>query len=152
MNKEQFSALVLAGEKSMYRVAKSILHQEQDCEDAVQSAILSAYAKLDTLREEQYFQTWLTRILINECYSVLRRRRNTVAFEDYMETEAANGHQEYTEIYLEIAKLEDTYRLPFVLHYVEGYSVRETADILQISEAAVRMRLLRSRRLLRKVL
>lgn len=152
MDKEQFSALVLAGEKSLYRVAKSILHQEQDCEDAVQSAILSAYAKRNTLREEQYFQTWLTRILINECYSVLRRRRSVVSFEEYMETEPIDRHQEYTEIYVEIAKLNETYRIPFVLHYVEGYSVRETADILQISEAAVRMRLLRGRNLLKKVL
>ena len=67
MVKEQFTREVLAAEKNMYYIAKSILGNDEDCADAMQNAILNAYSNLASLREEKYFRTWLTRILINEC-------------------------------------------------------------------------------------
>ena len=54
MTKEEFTDSVFQAEKSMYRVAKSFLHQDEDCADAIQSAILNAYEMLDTLRHEKY--------------------------------------------------------------------------------------------------
>ena len=75
MNKEEFTQRVLEAESSLYRVAKSILINESDCEDAVQEAILTSYEKLGTLREDKYFKTWLTRILINSCFRAAKRRK-----------------------------------------------------------------------------
>ena len=72
MDKEKFSAEVLSAEKSMYHIAKSIVGNDEDCADAMQNAILSAYTKLYTLKNEAYFKTWLTKILINQCYQLLR--------------------------------------------------------------------------------
>ena len=65
MTKETFTKLVLESEKTFYRVSMSMLKNETDCEDAVQTAILTAYEKLDTLKNEEFFKTWLVRILIN---------------------------------------------------------------------------------------
>jgi len=57
LNKDTFIDKVLETESTLYHVSKSILIYDQDCEDAVQGAILKAYNKLDTLKEEQYFKT-----------------------------------------------------------------------------------------------
>ena len=62
MDKETFTTLVLQGEATLYRVAKAILRQEQDVEDAVQEGILKAYKKRNTLKNKAYFQTWARNI------------------------------------------------------------------------------------------
>ncbi len=152
MDKTQFTEEVLAAEKSMYYVAKSILGNDEDCADALQNAILSAYSNLQSLKEEKYFKTWLTRILINECYSMVKKRHPAITYEEYMEEEQAGESSEYSEVYLEIQSLEEKYRVPFVLHYVEGFTLREIAGMLKSTEAGVKMRLLRARAILKKQL
>lgn len=150
MTNEQFVRLVSDAEKSLYRVAKSILRNDEDCADAIQSAILSAFDKLDTLKQEKYFTTWLTRILINECYQLIRGRREQVSYEDYMANEESPaGH---SEVYEAVMGLEELYRMPFVLHYIEGYSVKEVASILEISVSNVKIRLSRARNMLQDIL
>lgn len=157
MNKEQFTEKVLSAEQSLYRIARSILQNDTDCEDAMQNAVLSAYSKLDSLKREEYFQTWLTRILVNECYTLLRKRKPNVSYEEYMgagedagstfQNEEARG---FSEVFEEIQKLDETYRIPFVLHYVEGYSVREISKMLNCSQGSIKTRLYRSRNLLKE--
>lgn len=154
MNKDTFTEQVLAAEESLYHVAKSILHNDEDCADAIQNAILCAYSKLSALRNEKFFKTWLTRILINECYQMMRRRREQVPFEEYMgwNEEEAYFQQEMegrSEVFEELMKLNEKYRIPMVLHTVEGYSVKEIAGILDISEQNVKNRLFRARQALR---
>lgn len=83
MDQQRFAQAVMAAESSLYRVAKSILHNDEDCADAIQNAILKAYQKLNTLRNDQYFKTWLTRIVINECYLIIRHAQRYVSLEDY---------------------------------------------------------------------
>ena len=72
MTRETFSNLILDSEPTLYRVAMSMLRNEKDCEDAVQTAILTAFEKLGMLRREEYFKTWLVRILINVCNKQLK--------------------------------------------------------------------------------
>lgn len=152
MNKEQFTTEVLAAEQSLYHVAKSILGNDEDCADAIQNAILHAFMKLPTLKKEVYFKTWLTRILINEAYQIVRKRKEQVSWEDYMESQPVKEVESYSEVYYAVMELEDIYRMPFVLHYVEGFSIREISDILTISVSAVKTRLCRSRNRIREVL
>lgn len=154
MDKALFAEQVLSAEKQLYGTAKSILHNEDDCADAVQNAILKAYDKLHTLKNDAFFKTWLTRILINECYRIHRSRAHEIPQDpqeglEGMDAAYDTGH---SEIYDSLLQLKDIYRLPVVLHYVEGYSVKETADILKLSEHAVKQRLLRGRRALRELL
>lgn len=151
MNKEQFTAEVLNAEKSLYCIAKSILKNDEDCADAMQSAILSAYSNLHVLKNEAFFRTWMTRILMNECYRLIRSRKPQVPYEEYMEEKEADS-REYSELYLAVQQMAELYRIPFVLHYVEGYSVKETGRILKLSESAVKVRLHRARKLMREKL
>ena len=150
MNKEQFTAEVLKAEKSLYHIAKSILKQDEDCADAMQNAILAAWQKLHTLKKDAYFKTWITRILINESYQLLRDRKSQVSYEDYLDDRKTEDQGSLSELYLAVQELPEPYRIPFVLHYVEGYSVKEAAGILKLSESAVKVRLYRARNLMKE--
>lgn len=86
MTKEKFSALVLESEQTLYRVSMSMLRNESDCEDAVQTAILTAYENLSKLRHEEYFKTWLVRILINVCNNQLKYRSRHTELNDEIES------------------------------------------------------------------
>lgn len=149
LNKDEFVDKVLEVESTLYRVSKSILMHDEDCEDAVQGAILKAYDKLGTLKKEQYFKTWLVRILINECYSLKRKDCSTVPYEEYFELVKADDKEDYSELYLAIQKLPERIRITIVLHYVEGYSVEEIKQILKIPSGTVKSRLAKGRKLLK---
>ena len=73
-DREAFIRLIRDIENSLYNTAKSMLRKEEDVADAIQETILNAYKSVHTLREPRYFKTWLFRILINECNTMLSRR------------------------------------------------------------------------------
>ncbi|RDY22483.1 RNA polymerase sigma factor [Romboutsia maritimum] len=152
MNKNTFIDKVLEAESTLYHVSKSILINEKDCEDAVQGAILKAYDKLNTLKEEQYFKTWLIRILINECYSLKRREHPTVSYEEFFAFTKDDDKEDYSELYLAIKKLPQRIRITIVLYYIEGYSVEEIKDILKVPSGTVKSRLSKGRKLLKRKL
>ena len=154
MNKEDFSKQVLAAESSLYRVAKSILHNDEDCADAIQNGILKAWEKLDTLRSVKYFKTWLTRIVINECYQIVRAAQKYVSLDEYpgWDMEAVGRAEEESDVMIALARLDEKYRLPIVLHEIEGYSVKEIGKILGLSETNVGNRIFRGKKILRKEL
>ena len=85
MDRRFFIASAQAMERSMYCIARSYLRCEADCEDALQNALLRAWEKRNTLREERYFRTWLTRILINSCKETLRRQKRETPAADFPE-------------------------------------------------------------------
>ena len=151
MNKTEFTAAVLAAEPTLYRVARSMLPCEADCADAAQSAILRAWEKLDTLKSPEYFRTWLVRILINECRSALRRRSRYACAEPD-ESLPAPEPERYDELYEALYSLDEKYRLPVTLHYLEGFRLAEIAEMLRLPQGTVATRLRRARELLREKL
>lgn len=151
MNKQTFLSNVLSAEEMMYRVSKAICFCESDCEDAVQNAILKAYEKLDSLRNEKYFRTWITRILINECYRVNKLKRREMSFSEYSLSEESHN-ENYSDVFEAIMNLPPKIRITVQLHYVEGYSVEETAQILHIPSGTVKSRLSLGRTKLKSIL
>ena len=153
IDSNSFAMLVEAQTDTLYRVSMSMLRNEQDAQDAVHDAILRAYENRSRLRQEEYFGTWLTRILINECHKQLRRRKR---YADPGDTfpEAASRDDPYrsVEIGEAIDSLPEKIRLTVILYYVEDYSVKEIKSILQIPEGTVKSRLNQGRKLLRKAL
>lgn len=149
MNKQQLGSLILESQESLYRVAKSLLSNDADCGDAICETIARAFEKLHTLKSDAYAKTWLTRILINECYNILRREKKIVYLEDYAGKEETQEQQDYSELYEAIRKLPEEGRLAIVLYYMEGYSVKEIAGIMKTTESAVKKRLARAREKLR---
>lgn len=150
MDRQFFIASAQAMERSMYCIARSYLRCEADCEDALQNALLRAWEKRSTLREERYFRTWLTRILINSCKETLRRQRRESPSADFPEAAAPQGGD--PALWESLRALDEKYRVIVVLHYRDGYSVREIASILRVPESTVKTRLVRARQQLKSLL
>ena len=154
MTKEQLGNLILDSERQLYSTAKTILFSDQDCADAIQETIVKAFSKIDTLKNDKYARTWLIRILINECYNLVRKSSKFSSFEDLedrLEMESEKS-KDYSELYAAVNSLKEELRLPVILYYIEDFSVREIAQILEISEGAVQKRLARARGKLRQEL
>jgi len=145
MNRTDFILRVRGCERRLYRVARTMLRSDADCEDAVQEALLRAWAKRGSLREERFFETWLIRILINECKNICRRKPK--ALSEIPETLAAPPAD--GELMDALMNLPEKFRISMELHYIEGYGVSEIARMLFIPEGTVKWRLSRGRALLR---
>lgn len=143
MTKDEFAARIIAMTDVLYRVAWSQLPQAADREDAVQETIRRAWEKRERLRDERFMQTWVIRILLNVCDNMRRKNARMVPAE-YIP--AAQGDtQKDTPLLRVLFSLEEKYRLPLQLRYIEGYSVAETARILRLPEGTVKSRLSRGR-------
>lgn len=150
MDRDFFIAEIEACSGMMYRVAWSILRNNADCEDALQEAALKAWEKRGNLRNEAYFRTWITRILINACYDTQRKRRRVIPLDEVAERAAAASPDPTLTLALEA--LPEKLRLPLVLCYSEGMSYEEAAAALRIPLSTLRGRIHRGRGQLRKEL
>ena len=83
--------------------------------------LLKAYEKLPTLKREKFFRTWITRILINECKGILRRRKNVIPYEDYMDNARMFEENRYDHLYMAIMELPEDLRILVTLYYIEGF-------------------------------
>ena len=147
LTKENLGELILNSENQLYATAKIILENDEDCADAISETIVKAFEKRETLKKENYAKTWLIRILINECYSLLRRQKKYVTMETTEIPERKQPEKtDYSELYDTIHALKEKLQIPVVLYYMEDFSIKEIAQILHISEGAVQKRLARARR------
>ena len=145
MTKDAFIREVLNAEAMLYHISKSILKNDSDCGDAVQETLLKAYEKLPMLKEEKFFRTWITRILINECKGILRKQKKVVPYEDYMGNERLSEENRYHHLYMAIMELPEDLRILVTLYYIEGFSQKEISEILEIPEGTIKSRLSRAR-------
>lgn len=145
MTKEQFTAQVLDSEQMLYKIAMSMLRNEADAEDAMQTAVLKAYEKLAALKHEEYFRTWLIRILINVCRSQLRQQKLS---SDLIEEPAASPH-EAVEVRAAVESLPLKIRQVVILYYSQQFTTKEIAEILRIPKGTVLSRLDKGRKLLK---
>jgi RNA polymerase sigma-70 factor, ECF subfamily len=166
-----FATLVRRHDRYLYRVARSVLRDDQEAEDVVQQTFLQAFAHIVDFRGQASLRTWLTRIALNDALQRRRRRRMTV---DLVQIDTAQERTR-SEIYLSpltastpdgaaartqirkileraIDDLPPAFRIVLVMRDVEGASVEETANALGIMPETVRTRLHRARRLLRESL
>lgn len=156
MTKDEFSQRVLELEAVLFHVSYGILQNAQDCEDAVQEAVLKAYANRDKLKKPQYFKTWLVRILMNECYTFVRKRARELplneAIVENSESVSTFVKEEYHDLYEGMKQLEERDRICVQLFYMEGYSIKEIAQVFRIPEGTVKSRLNRARTQLKQSL
>lgn len=148
MDNEAFTRAILDMSDTLYRVAATQLRQRADQEDAVQECLRRAWEKRHKLREDRYVQTWVIRILLNECHRMQRRMARTLPADDI----PIVHKDEESELKDVLCTLEERYRLPILLHYIEGYNVAETAAMLRIPQGTVKSRLARGRKTLKALL
>ena len=147
MDKQEFQDRVRACERRLYATAYLLLHATADCEDAVQEAVLRAWQRLPGLRNPQFFETWLTRIVINECKSQLRRRSRRGETE--LSPQLAAPVSPEPELHAALTALKWKYRVVLTLKYIDGYTIEEIARILTLPRGTVASRLDQAKRLLR---
>ena len=156
----------------LFRTAWSVLKDRSEAEEAVQDGYLKAFDAIGTFAGRSSLSTWLTRIVVNEALSRRRRaqrrarllnQESVLVLEEYREKLMAGSVTQSPEKVLmrrqiaklletAIARLPETFRPVFVLREIEGLSVEDTAEVLQIPEETVKTRLFRARRRLQKEL
>lgn len=145
-DKDAFTQLMQGYMQDMYKVGLAILMNDEDVADAIQDTILACWEKLDTLKKNKYFKTWMTRILINNCYTILNKNKKMTNLEEWEEPMYED------EINLELKEalshLDEKYRTIVVMYYCQGYSLKEIAAILEVNNSTVRTRLQRGREML----
>ena len=147
MDNQEFQNRVRACERRLYATAYLLLHVTTDCEDAVQEAVLRAWQRLPELRNPQFFETWLTRIVINECKSQLRRRSRRGETE--LSPRLAAPVSPEPELHAALTALKWKYRVVLTLKYIDGYTIEEIARILTLPRGTVASRLDQAKKLLR---
>lgn len=135
----------------LYRTAMLLLKNEDDVLDAMQDTILVCWEHLPTLRQDRYFRTWLTRILLNKCYDCLRQRAHFSGEADLPEIGTETDFDTSMDVGRMMMRLPESDRVILSLFYYDDYTTRQIAQTLGISEGAVRTRLNRSRERFKKL-
>ena len=139
----------------LYRIALSYLGRSSDAEDALHDVFLNYIESSPVFKDSVHEKAWFIRATSNRCHDIFRRRsvRSYTPLDEFAGDEpgevtvfAGDG------IFEVISSLDEKYRTPVTLHYLEGYSVEETASLLGLSVSAVKMRLMRARDTLKKIL
>lgn len=139
-------------QNSLYAAAFNTCQNQMDAEDVVQETFVQYYTSRKEFESEQHIRAWLLRVVINKARNINRTfwKKNKCSLEDYIETLTLTfPNSQSRDLFEEVMKLPDKYRIVIHLFYYEDYSVREIADILKLSESNVKVRLSRGRALLR---
>ncbi len=141
---DAFTELMQMHMKDMYRVAVAILMNDEDAADAIQDTILVCWEKLSLLKKEEYFKTWMTRVLIHKCYDIREKQKQVVTLEEWEEPSKEDAYNvEFKEA---LDQLKEKYRVIMILYYCLGYRIEEIAVMLELPQNTVKTRLSRGRK------
>ena len=152
MTADEFAVQIMDLKNTLYHISYGYLRNKTDQEDAVQECICKAWEKLGTLKNDGAFRAWVTRILVNECYDILRRRGKVIVVEEFPEDDTPPDPGDGRELRDLIMGMDEIYRMPIILFYIEGFNIKEISQILRIPEGTVKSRLHAGRGKLRAVL
>lgn len=147
-----FSELIRLHQKDLYRVALAMMKNDNDALDCIQETILNAYKNLKGLTQDEYFKTWLLRILINKCNDSLKKKEKLVSWTVPQPEEQHHDDATRLDVINAISHLEKDLKVIVVLYYYEDMSVTDIADSLRIPQGTVKSRLSRAREQLRELL
>lgn len=152
-DRKAFVTLIEKKKVQMYKTAFMQLNNQQDALDAIQEALLKAYERIYTLRDNKYFYTWFMRILLNECHNIQRMKKRIVPIEDkYMENQKRYDPDDFRQLEMKdlIARLGDKYREVIDLRYNHNMKHQEIAEVLDIPVGTVKSRINKAIKMLRK--
>ena len=148
MTKKQYGEEAERLAPSLRRIAYSIVHSEHDAQDAVQQALLSVWAHRESV-EFVRLKPYLTRAVINACRDIQRARQKMTPMEEMPEESCQPPDGVLRDA---VERLPEEMRIPLLLHYMEGYKLREISGTLGLSLPQLTSRLFRARRMLREML
>ena len=150
MDTQEYERLAEKYLDCIYRVAVNGCKNFADAEDVVQNTFIKLWERTENFDDEAYARKWLIRVAVNECHSLWRSgwKRHTAYLEELAE-EPVFSTPEKSNLYFAVQKLPQKYRQIVYLYYYEEYSVREIAEMIKLSETAVKSRLHRARQQLK---
>lgn len=147
-NQEAFSKLIEEMKFKLYKTGISILKNDDDTCDAIQETLINAYKSISTLKNNEYFSTWIIRILINKCYDIIRKNKKIVYLDEKMKLEQDMYYEIYSqesELEVVLNKIDKDLRMVTVLYYYDDLSVIQISEMLNIPDGTVKSRLSRAR-------
>lgn len=132
----------------LYRIAYPYFNSESMAVDVVDEAIYKGYLKKKQIREEQFFETWMTRIVLNICNSKYQKYKKQVGIEEIKETASPEELDSYS-LKEALQKLPEKYRQILILKFFSGYGVKEIAQLLKLPQGTVATRLKKALQLLK---
>lgn len=142
---DAFTELMQSQMQNMYKTAWAMLRNNEDAADAISDTILVCWEKLGQLKQIEFFKTWMTRILINQCNDILRQRKREYPVDEVQEMAKCSQEYENVEWMEMLNGLDEKYRMVMILYYVNELKTTEISDILHIPVSTVRTRLSRGR-------
>lgn len=149
-NEEAFFTLIEDNKVSLYKAAKAILNNDDDIADAIQETVIAAYKNIKSLKNDAYFKTWLTKILINKCKDIIAKNKDGLTLDDYLEEGYTQEFLSKFEIEDMLTNLSKEQKLVISLYYISQFNTREISEILKESEGTIKSRLSRARNKIRK--
>ena len=140
---------------TLYRVALSHLQSDEDAQDAVQDVFIKYINSSPIFRDSDHEKAWFIRSVINRCHDLLRYKkvRNHITLDEIAEiTSDTSENNLQQEVISLLSQIDEKYKSVIILHYLEGYSVKEVSSILKISESSVKMRLVRGREMMKSII
>ncbi|MBX8938920.1 RNA polymerase sigma factor [Enterococcus gilvus] len=144
-----FVEVIKEDELRLYNTALRIMGDEQDAADVLQETIIAAYKNIGKLKKAKYFYTWLYRILINQCNKYLREK-DTYEVLDGDNYSSIADLEAFNSIEYLVKNLDEKYKIPILLFYQSGFSVKEIAVILGEPEGTVKSKLSRGRSMVKR--
>lgn len=146
---EAFIQLIQQYELILYRTAKRLGLKDDDISDILQETILTAFEKVGTLKKATYFNTWICRILLNNCYRFMKKNKQIVSIDEPLFNHLS--YQDNLSIELEDAlnSLDDNLRIALTLYYVNGFTTKEISEFLHEPEGTIKSRISRAKKKLK---
>ncbi|MCI8519242.1 MAG: RNA polymerase sigma factor, partial [Clostridia bacterium] len=146
-NKEAYSELFGSVYNDLYKIAMSKVHNDADAKDAIQNAFFTAFKNINNLHHNKNFKAWISRILRNKCYALLRKRKETTtSLEDYpspdFNTDNIDDIVDFRNMLERLNKVE---KEVIKLKYEDGLSIKEISSLLNINENTVKTHLSRGK-------
>lgn len=156
---EEFEKLIKGSQNELYRIAKIKLNNEDDVADVIQSTILLAYKNYNKLKEKKYFNTWIVKILLNQCNKFYIRKAKDSNILDSINTHTENIYNDSfihkvnssIDFKLLLQKLNETEQIIISLYYSENFSCNDIADILDMNINTVRSHIKRAKDKIKKI-
>ncbi len=156
-NNEAFQELMEEEKVRLYKIAYVYVKNEEDALEIFQETIYKAYVSIKDLKEEKYFSTWITRILINTAYDYLKKKKRVIPMEsDVLERKSTNYSSqnisrfpEKSDLLRYIEELDVKYKTVLILRFYKDYTIKQISSILECPEGTVKTNIHRAISLLR---
>lgn len=153
-NEGAFETLLQQESKKLYYVAMSYMHHKEDALDAVQETACQAYLSIHQVKKPKYFSTWLVKILIRECYKLLKKKQRTVPFEEELIEEKFSKEFPVNTREVRLAealgRLDHSQQTAILLFYYHDFPIKQIAEVMEKPEGTIKTYLHRGKLALKK--